>query len=71
MRELARRLKPHGIVTASTNPGAVVSPLTHGRVDELVGWTPQVSFRIWPIIQAIAQPNLLHLIFRDHILCIT
>ena len=46
MRELARRLKPHGIVTASTNPGAVVSPLTHGRVDELFGWTPKVSFSL-------------------------
>ena len=45
MRELARRLAPHGIATASTNPGAVVSPLTHGRVDEIVGWTPKVSFR--------------------------
>ena len=44
MRELARRLAPHGIATASTNPGAVVSPLTHGRVDEIVGWTPKVSF---------------------------
>ena len=43
MRELARRLAPQGIVTASTNPGAVVSPLTHGRVDEIVGWTPKVS----------------------------
>ena len=43
MRELARRLAPHGIATASTNPGAVVSPLTHGRVDEIVGWTPKVS----------------------------
>lgn len=42
MRELAQRLKPHGIVTASVNPGAVVSPLTHKSVDELVWWTPKV-----------------------------
>lgn len=52
MRELSRRLAPHGIVTASTNPGAVVSPLTHGRVDEIVGWTPKVlnDFCHWLLV---------------------
>ena len=43
MRELARRLNPYGISTASTNPGAVLSPMSHRILEDMIWWTPKVS----------------------------